>query len=68
MSKIPISEYVRGHAVFLHYTDGNLWYKCENGFTFPIPIEDTKGGVFSRIEKGILLMRWIRKHLETLPS
>lgn len=30
-------------------------------WTFPIPIEDTKGATFNHMHKPIDLMRWIRK-------
>ena len=50
-------------ATFDHYADGNLWY-IVGDFEFPVPIEDTKGGIFKRDMKAISLMRWIRKHLE----
>lgn len=42
------------------YSDGNLWYETEDGFRFPVPIEDAKGGVFNHEERAIRLMRWIR--------
>jgi hypothetical protein len=50
-------------ARFDRYTDGNLWYVTEGGFDFPIPVEDTRGGVFQAEEKALHLMRWIRQHL-----
>lgn len=65
------------NAVFDYYADGNLWYKTvdieesdlsDAGFTFPIPIEDTKGAVFNHTHKAITLMRWIRKHVELLET
>ncbi len=35
-------------------------------FDFPVPIDDTGEGSFGTMEKAIILMRWIRKHLEYL--
>lgn len=37
-------------------------------FSFPVPVIGTNdsGGTFGATEKGIVLMRWIRKHLEYL--
>ena len=62
---MSIKDLVRGKsAKFTHYQDGNLWYTTEGGFDFPIPIEDTKGGVFKAEDKAIFFMRWIRKHKE----
>lgn len=51
---------------FSFYRDGELWYKAENGFEFPIPTEDLKGAIFKAEDKSIYFMRFIRKHLEFL--
>jgi hypothetical protein len=57
-------------ARFAFYRDGNLWYEIEgHDFEFPIPVHDTHeigGATFNREEKGIHMMRYIRKHLATL--
>lgn len=55
-------------ARFLCFRDGALWYETQDGFEFPIPVEDCKGAVFPREEKAIRFMRWIRKHLDLLDS
>ena len=54
---------------FEYYHDGNLWYSIydpESGdtFVFPVPIEETKGGIFKRKDKAIFFMRFIRKAKE----
>ncbi|MBF84837.1 MAG: hypothetical protein CL489_10290 [Acidobacteria bacterium] len=68
MKEVNIKELVKGTtATFQRYTDGKLWYKV-NDFEFPIPIEDTKGAVFNAEEKGMTLMRWMRKHIELMKS
>lgn len=41
-----------------------LWYVCENGFEFPIPLSETVGAEFKAEDKGMYFMRWIRPHLE----
>jgi hypothetical protein len=46
--------------------DPNLWYKCDDGFLFSIPEEDTHNSqgdepVFLPEDKAIYFMRWIRK-------
>ena len=54
-------------AHIMYYSDGELWYKTDNGFEFPVPVHNrTEVGVatFNVEEKAILLMRYIRKHLE----
>ena len=50
-------------ADFFEYKKDNLWYKTEDGFEFPVPIEDIGDGIFKASEKAITLMRYIRKHL-----
>lgn len=54
-------------ATFSYYMDGNLMYSVD-GFEFPIPIEEAKGGCFKRDMMAITLMRWVRKHVEMLNS
>lgn len=51
---------------FEYYRDGELWYATGCGFKFPVPISDTGTGVFKAVDKAILYMRYIRKHLEKI--
>lgn len=51
---------------FSFYRDGEVWYKTESGFEFPIPPDDLKGAIFKPQDKSVLFMRFIRKHLEYL--
>lgn len=61
-------------AEFEYYFDGNLWYSVtyydtdmsHQYFKFPVPISDIGNATFNRTERAMLLMRYIRKHLETL--
>lgn len=56
-------------ARIMHYSDGELWYKTDGGFEFPVPIHDRSEigtATFMAEEKALLLMRYIRKHLEYL--
>lgn len=57
---------------FHEYMDNALWYVVEfddnRKFTYPIPIEDAKGGRFLAKDKAILHMRWIRKQLSEISS
>lgn len=53
-------------AHFTHYQDGNMYYTTTNGFEFPIPLDDMKGGVFNNEHEAINLMRWVRKHVDLL--
>ncbi len=61
-----VKECVRNNATFKYYRKGFLYYECDNGFIFPIPIEDTGDGTFPVVERGMLLMRWIRRALESV--
>jgi hypothetical protein len=49
--------------MFSFYRSGTLYYQCENGFQFPVPVADTNDAVFKSNDKGIFFMRWIRKEL-----
>ncbi len=51
---------------FQYYRKGELWYSTECGFMFPVPISDTGDGTFSKRDKAMLFMRYIRKHLEAV--
>ena len=67
---------VKNDAQLIGYSGGDLQYEIryedEDGthrsFLFPITVIDSTdtGGTFGRTEKGITLMRWIRKHLDFL--
>ena len=54
------------NAHFVYYRDRALFYETDNGFQFPIPIDDASSATFNNEEKAILLMRYIRKHLKTV--
>jgi hypothetical protein len=66
MSKPKIKDLVQGEVTFMFYQKGELWYKTANGFEFPVPIEDTGDAQFNPTDKGMLFMRWIRKHVDML--
>lgn len=59
-----IKDCVKGQVKFLYYRKGDLYYSCQNGFVFPVPISDTGDASFNAEDKGMLFMRWIRKALE----
>jgi hypothetical protein len=64
MSQIDklVKEAIEGNVTLDCVMDGSLWYRTANNHLFPVPFEDTKGGTFCATEKGIRLMRWIRKY------
>lgn len=64
-----IKEMIKNKVVnFVEYRKGNLWYTTECGFEFPVPIEDIGDGIFKSQENAIMLMRYIRKHIDTLEA
>jgi hypothetical protein len=51
---------------FSFYRDNQLFYRTEDGFEFPVPIDDVGNATFLAEDKAILFMRWIRKHIDTI--
>lgn len=51
---------------FKFYRQNELWYVTEDGFEFPVPIEDAGDGIFLNEDKAMLFMRYIRKHAEMI--
>jgi hypothetical protein len=41
---------------------GELWYKTECDFEFPVPIEDVGDGKFLAEDRAMYFMRWINPH------
>ena len=62
------SEIVKSSKItkFLFYREGNFMYETDNGFRFPIPLEDIGKATLNNEEKTIFFMRWIRKYNEEL--
>jgi hypothetical protein len=62
-------EYTKQLWAFHHFKDGTFWY-CpatldkEFAFLVPVPVEDVGNGELKDYEKGIVLMKWIRKYLK----
>lgn len=64
--KLPdIKELVLNGAQvhFVRYEGGQLWYRCDQGFEFPVPVEDVGTGVCDATDRAPYYMRWIRRHL-----
>lgn len=51
---------------FTCYSKGELWYRTDSGFEFPVPLEDVGDAIFLRDDKALLFMRYIRKHLNMI--
>jgi len=52
-------------VTFSYCRDGVLYYETECGFMFAVPLDDAGSATFNRKEKATLLMRWIRKQMES---
>ena len=67
---LKILDLVRTGAkvTFVRYQDNELWYRCDQGFEFPVPLSDATSGVFLAQDKAIYFMRYINKHLDTIKS
>lgn len=61
-----ITDHVKGTSHFIFFRAGNLWYRTDTGFEFPVPVEDTGGATFDAEIKSLTLMRWIRKHMNVV--
>ena len=64
---MSIKEMVKGKVKFIYYRKGNLYYRTENGFVFPVPTDDTGDASFLNEDKAILFMRYIRKEMKRMP-
>jgi len=53
-------------VTFVRYKEGELWYATEDGFEFPVPIDDVGSATMLSTDKALLFMRYIRKHLALL--
>ena len=64
-----IKDMISGKNVtFVRYQNNELWYITECGFEFPVHIDDTDGASFLAIDKAILFMRYIKKHITMLEN
>lgn len=66
--QIDIKRAVSSNNVvqFQFYRAGDLHYKTAYGEIFTVPISDVGDASFNAVEKGILLMRYMRKWNESL--
>ena len=65
---INLKDHVRGQVTFLRYFDGDLWYRTDSGFSFPVPVSDAGTATFLATDRAMFFMRYIRKHMETIAS
>jgi len=67
---LTIKEMVQNNKQvhFEFYQNGELNYKTEDGFEFPVPIADTGDAKFLAQDKAMLFMRYIRKQMDRNPN
>jgi hypothetical protein len=53
-------------VTFVHFKEGELWYRTDDGFEFPVPVADVGNATMLAKDKALLFMRYIRKHLDML--
>lgn len=53
-------------VTFVHFKEGELWYRTEDGFEFPVPVADVGTATMLAKDKALLFMRYIRKHVDML--
>jgi hypothetical protein len=58
-----LADRVKGKVTFSHFTLSELWYKTDDGFEFPVHIDDTGNGIYMAEDKAIYFMRFIRSHM-----
>ena len=65
-----INERVKDNqqVVFVRYFDGQLWYKTECEFEFPVPTDDVGNATMLAQDKALLFMRYIRKHIDAIEA
>jgi hypothetical protein len=55
-------------VTFVHFKEGELWYRTEDGFEFPVPAADVGNATMLAKDKALLFMRYIRRHYEMLSA
>tara|TARA_B100001105_G_scaffold101105_1_gene81032 strand:+ start:2527 stop:2760 length:234 start_codon:yes stop_codon:yes gene_type:complete len=53
-------------VTFVHFKEGELWYRTDDGFEFPVPVADVGTATMLAKDKALLFMRYIRKHVDML--
>jgi hypothetical protein len=68
MYKHKLIDIVKQDAKLTFIQDGKAFYEIyvdDIVYEVPVPVSDIGNGSLNRDEKGILLMRWIRKAMES---
>lgn len=66
---MKLIDMVKGKSVTLEfYAKELLWYKTEDGFMFPVPINECGEAKFLAKDKATLFMRYIKKQLKEVEN
>lgn len=68
MHRIDVTAAVKGTCTFDFYRNGILYYRTESGDIFPVPASDLGGASVNATEKGMFLMRYMRKFNEEIAA
>jgi hypothetical protein len=55
-------------VTFARFKEGELWYRTEDGFEFPVPVSELGTATMLAEDKALLFMRYIRKHVAMLET
>lgn len=63
-----LKEIVKGdnRVHFTFYRNRALHYTTDDGFVFPVPVDQAGSATFNASERAMLLMRYIRAQLEMI--
>lgn len=65
--KIKLSDLAKEMCFLKNVSDGAVWYTTGlSNFDFPIPLTEVGSSTFGQVEKGVTLLRWLKKHFEML--
>lgn len=53
-------------VTFIRFKEGELWYRTDDGFEFPVPVADVGNATMLAQDKALLFMRYIRKQITML--
>jgi hypothetical protein len=65
---VVLIDYLRGNCVFIKAQGPDLWFRCDNGFEFPVPFVELGGALVLAEERGAVLMKWIYRHRKLVES
>lgn len=54
------------NVTFVKFQNNEMWYECDNGFQFPIPLYDLQEATFLAKDKSSLFLRWITRQIKVI--